>query len=243
MTKQEFLYRLAQQLMSLPPEERVCALKFYDEYFADAGEENWEAVMAELGSPEEVARTIKEDFAQRNPGYRPDAGPGSQYAYRPGPRYQPGQGRQTYTTYTTNPPGYGSPPPQGSRKGMSGGSIALIVVLLILGSPIWITLLVIVFALAVGLVGLAVGLAAAAVAVTFGLVVAGVACAWGSVTALALAPGMRLVGIGGGLVLTGVGLLAALLGLWLILRVVPGVFRGLVDLCRRPFHRKGGSEG
>ncbi len=63
MTKQEFMYRLAQQLISLPPEERVCALKFYDEYFADAGEENWEAVLRDLGSPEEVARTIKEDFA------------------------------------------------------------------------------------------------------------------------------------------------------------------------------------
>lgn len=240
MTKQEFIYRLAQQLVSLPPEERVCALKFYDEYFADAGEENWEAVMVELGSPEEVARTIKEDFYQRNPGYKPDAGVNAGYAYRPGPRYQPGQGRQTYTT---NPHDYGVPPAVSKQKGMSGGSIALIVALLILGSPIWITLLVVVFALAVGLVGLAVGLAAAAVAVTFGLVAAGVACAWGSVTALAMAPGMRLVGLGGGLIFTGIGLLICLAGIWLALRVVPGLFRWIVDLCRRPFRRKGGTEG
>lgn len=242
MTKQEFMYRLAQQLVSLPPEERVCALKFYDEYFADAGEENWEAVMAELGSPEEVARTIKEDFAQRNPGYRPDAGTGSQYAYRPGPRYQPGQGRQSYTTYTTNPHDYSGPPAVGKQKGMSGGSIALIAVLLILGSPIWITLLAVAFALAVGLIAVIVGLAAAAVAVTFALVIGGAACAWGSVTTLALAPGLRLLGIGGGLVFTGIGLLAALLGLWLVLRVVPGAFRWVVELFRKPFHRKGGAQ-
>lgn len=240
MTKQEFLYRLAQQLMSLPPEERLCALKFYDEYFADAGEENWEAVMTELGSPEEVARTIKEDFAQRNPGYRPNAESNSQYAYRPGPRYQPGQGRQTYTT---NPQDYGGPPAVGKQKGMSGGSVALIVTLLILGSPIWITLLAVAFALAIGLIAVIVGLAAAAVAVTLALVIGGVACAWGSITALALTPGPRLLGLGGGLVFTGIGLLAALLGLWLILQVVPGVFRWLVDLFRKPFHRKGGSEG
>ena len=55
MTKQEFMYRLAQQLVSLPPEERVCALKFYDEYFADAGEENADAVIRDLGSPEEAS--------------------------------------------------------------------------------------------------------------------------------------------------------------------------------------------
>ena len=49
MTKQEFMYRLAQQLVSLPPEERLCALKFYDEYFGDSGEENWEALLRDLG--------------------------------------------------------------------------------------------------------------------------------------------------------------------------------------------------
>lgn len=239
MTKQEFMYRLAQQLVSLPPEERVCALKFYDEYFADAGEENWEAVIRELGSPEEVARTIKEDFAQRNPGYKPDAGSNSQYAYRPGPRYQPGQGRQTYTT---NPTDYRSSPPQVYRKGMSGGSIALVVTLLILGSPIWITLLAVAFALVVALAAVVVSLVIAAVAVTFGLVVWGVGCAWVSVTTLALAPGLRLLGLGGGLIFAGIGLLVCLAGIWLVLRVVPGFFRGLVDLCRQPFHRKGGAE-
>lgn len=240
MTKQEFMYRLAQQLVSLPPEERLCALKFYDEYFADAGEENWEAVIRELGSPEEVARAIREDFAQRNPGYRPDAG--AEYAYRPGPRYQPGRGRQSYTTYTTNPPGYGGPPAGEKGKGMSGGSIALIVVLLILGSPIWITLLAVAFALAAALVAVVVALAAVAVVATFGLVIGGAACAWGSVTTLALPLGMRLVGLGGGLVFAGIGLLACLLGIWLVLRVVPDLFRWIVELFRKPFHRKGGAE-
>ena len=239
MTQKEFLYQLAQQLISLPPEERVCALKFYEEYFADAGEENWEAVLAQLGSPEEVARTIKEDFAQRNPGYRPDAQTG--YAYRPGPRYQPGQGRQTYTTYTTNPSNYYNPPAQEPQKGMSGGTIAVIVVLLILGSPIWLTLLIVGIARAAALVAVVVSLVGVAVAVTFGLVAAGVACAWASVTALAVTPGLRLLGIGGGLVFTGVGMLICLAGIWLALRVVPGVFRWLVDLFRKPFHKKGGA--
>lgn len=238
MTKQEFMYRLAQQLISLPPEERVCALKFYDEYFADAGEENWEAVLRDLGSPEEVARTIKEDFAQRNPGYHPDA----QYQYRPGPQYHPGQGRQTYTTNPSNyvQPGAGAGP-QVYRKGMSGGALALVVALLVLGSPIWLTLLVLALGLVVGAFALIAGLVIAAVAVTGALIVGGVGCVWAAVTTLALTPGLRLLGLGGGLVITGVGLLIALLGIWLALHIVPAVFRGLVELCRRPFHRKGGN--
>lgn len=238
MTKQEFMYRLAQQLISLPPEERVCALKFYDEYFADAGEENLEAVLRELGSPEEVARTIKEDFAQRNPGYDP----GGQYTYRPGPQYQPGQGRQTYTTNPADYPRQNTgAPPQVYRKGMSGGAVALVVVLLILGSPIWLTLLAVAFGLVLGAVGLVIGLAVAAVAVVAALLAGGVACAWAAVTALALTPGLRLLGLGVGLVITGVGLLATLLGIWLAVNILPWLFRGLVDLCRMPFHRKGGN--
>lgn len=237
MTKQEFMYRLAQQLISLPPEERVCALKFYDEYFADAGEENWEAVLRDLGSPEEVARTIKEDFAQRNPGYDP----GSQYTYRPGPQYQPGQGRQTYTTNPDTRVRQGSGQPQVYRRGMSGGAVALVVVLLVLGSPIWLTLLLVALGLIIGLVGLVIGLVVAAVTATGAMVLGGVACAWAAVTALALTPGLRLLGLGGGLIITGIGLLAALLGIWIAAHVLPALFRGLVDLCRRPFHRKGGN--
>lgn len=149
MTKQEFMYRLAQQLVSLPPEERLCALKFYDEYFADAGEENWEALLRDLGSPEEVARTIQEDFAQRNPGYNPSGS----YAYRPGPQYRPGQGPQTYTT---NPEtyvqrGYGPQPAVYQKR--SGCGTVLVVMLLILGSPLWLVLLIAALGVFIGLVG------------------------------------------------------------------------------------------
>ena len=157
MTKQEFMYRLAQQLVSLPPEERLCALKFYDEYFADAGEENWEALLRDLGSPEEVARAIQEDFAQRNPGYNPSGS----YAYRPGPQYRPGQGPQTYTT---NPEtyvqrGYGPQPAVYQKR--SGCGTVLVVMLLILGSPLWLVLLIAALGVFIGLVGAVIGVVAA----------------------------------------------------------------------------------
>ncbi len=58
MTRDEFLRRLSAALESLPDEEREAALEYYEEYFADAGPENEQDVLEELGSPEEAARQI-----------------------------------------------------------------------------------------------------------------------------------------------------------------------------------------
>lgn len=58
MTRDEFLQRLSAALGSLPEEEREAALEYYEEYFADAGPENEQDVLEELGSPEEAARQI-----------------------------------------------------------------------------------------------------------------------------------------------------------------------------------------
>ena len=236
MTKQEFMYRLAQQLLSLPPEERVCALKFYDEYFADAGEENADAVLRELGSPEEVARTIKEDFAQRNPGYQPD----SQYVYRPGPRYQPGQGPQTYTTnpssYYRPPAGPGGPPAAG---GGSGCGTALVVLLILLTSPLWIALLAALVGvfIAVGAVILGVVVAVvSAVGLALGI---GVFTAWGAFSTPLLTMGQRILAAGCGMLSLGAGLLALAALIWFTVHVVPPVFRRFVELCRKPFHKGG----
>ena len=55
MSKNEFIDRLAQLLADIPPEERDEALTYYREYIEDAGLENEEAIMQELGSPEEIA--------------------------------------------------------------------------------------------------------------------------------------------------------------------------------------------
>ena len=59
MTKQQFMAELKQLLGELPAEERDEALSYYEDYFADAGEGNEDRIIAELGSPEKVAYTIK----------------------------------------------------------------------------------------------------------------------------------------------------------------------------------------
>lgn len=60
MTREEFLQRLDKALLAqVTEEERTEAIQFYEEYFSEAGPEQEEAVLAELGSPEKVAAIIK----------------------------------------------------------------------------------------------------------------------------------------------------------------------------------------
>ena len=77
MNREEYLYALYQCLISLSAEERAAAMQYYTEYFEDAGPENERQVIEELGSPQEVAKQILEDFRDfptdryPAPGYRP----------------------------------------------------------------------------------------------------------------------------------------------------------------------------
>lgn len=64
MNKADYLAALAHELRGLPPEEQRNALQYYEDYFADAGEENEETVIRELGTPQEVAREILRDFRE-----------------------------------------------------------------------------------------------------------------------------------------------------------------------------------
>lgn len=68
MGKSEFIFRLQEELRMLPSEERENAIKYYREYFDDAGVENEQKVLDELEAPEVIAKGIKEDlgFASDN---------------------------------------------------------------------------------------------------------------------------------------------------------------------------------
>jgi len=66
MNKNEFLKRLKSDLSSLSEEERLNALKYYEEYFADAGEDMEEEIIMEFVSPENLAHKIQDDDAAKN---------------------------------------------------------------------------------------------------------------------------------------------------------------------------------
>lgn len=63
MNRSEFFKRLEQGLTKVSKEERDAALDYYNEYFDDAGVENEQKVIEELGSPVQIAARIKADAA------------------------------------------------------------------------------------------------------------------------------------------------------------------------------------
>ena len=63
MSRHEFIDELKRRLRKLPYDEIKEAVDYYEGYFDDAGEENEQAALAELGSPAAVASQIIANFA------------------------------------------------------------------------------------------------------------------------------------------------------------------------------------
>lgn len=61
MTKEEYLNQLKNNLLSLTTDEQQEALQYYSDYFEEAGDD--EKVINELGTPEELAKSIIEKCA------------------------------------------------------------------------------------------------------------------------------------------------------------------------------------
>ena len=63
MKRREFIEELEDRLRHLPYKDRKEAIKFYEEYFDEAGSENEQTVIDELRSPAHIASKILSDYA------------------------------------------------------------------------------------------------------------------------------------------------------------------------------------
>ena len=150
------------------------------------------------------------------------AGAGSAYGYQ----QQTGNGQRN---------GQGIP----QKKPMTGGQIALIIVLAVLLSPVWIGVLGGLFGGGVGILAGVFGIFLAFLVVGVVLTVVGVALALAGFVAMFGAPLGGLSMIGGGLVMVAVGLVFVWLMVLVVGTAIPALFRGCVNLCHRLFHRGG----
>ena len=64
MNKTEFLAGLRRELSFLPKDELDDAIRYYDEYINDAGDDE-EKVIAEMGTPHKVAEEFKNEYYDR----------------------------------------------------------------------------------------------------------------------------------------------------------------------------------
>ncbi len=66
MDRASYLKKLRGKLHRLPAQELDAALAYYEEYLDEAGEENEQQVIQQLGSPSKVASQIMADFALKD---------------------------------------------------------------------------------------------------------------------------------------------------------------------------------
>lgn len=133
MTKSEYLSALRGALVGMTSEERESAVKYYEEFFDEAGEENEQDVIADLGSPQKLAKSILNDqesfvYSERS-------------AENPPETIKPAQEKQAVAASNSNT----------TAK-------VIVVVALVVTSPLWFSALASILGVLIGLVAAVAGL-------------------------------------------------------------------------------------
>lgn len=240
MNKEEFLRELARLLQNIPESERREALQYYEDYFNDAGLENEQKVLEELGTPRKVADNIKdgllanmdcgentasssiggETIYQNTAGYRSTAGEQGTTAY------QSTAGGQNATVYQT--------PPVQEKEDMPAWAIVLIVIGSIFCFPIIIALAAVLFAVMSVMFALVIAFGASCVAT----LVAGFVVTIMGLVHIIVSPYSGMIVAGVGLICFAVGILFMMITVFLCGCAIPAMCRGIAWICRKIFKRK-----
>lgn len=81
MTREKFMEKLSAELNFLPSDEKENAIRFYEEYFDEAGAENEKEVISELGSPKSVAKKILKETKLQYDNFENDILKNNNYKY------------------------------------------------------------------------------------------------------------------------------------------------------------------
>lgn len=214
MNAYEYLQALRAALAVLPDDEINSAMRYYEDYFLDAGDENAAQVIEQLGPPEQVAEAILRDYtgvARRRPE-----------------RFE----EEKAQTVDGVPLGRDGKPLT-RKKGINPWVLACIVPLALIFGPIAVA---VIGAIILAAVGLIVGVAACVVAVPAATLIGGGALVLFSFLLWAT-PASALATLGAGLVVGAIGLLLVLLVIKLCILFVPPIIRGLVALIRWPIEK------
>lgn len=276
MSRTEYMRELDALLQGISKEEREEAMQYYNDYFDDAGSENEEKVIEELGSPAKLADTIRAGV-NGNTGEAESYGEYGERGYRDcrfdtseSPARREGYYEDSYSetygesqsqndrnpfserqySYTANSnQGYtyagnqrygAGQTTEMPRKKSSAGKIILIICILVIGLPI-------VVPTALGLLlaafGVLVALAISAIAIWMAAVataVVGILLGIHGFGQLFYSPVLGIGMLGVGCLLLALGAVFTVLIGWGCIKLIPMMFRGFVNLCRRPFQKKRG---
>lgn len=230
MNRVEFMQQLECLLMDIPENDRLDAIAYYNDYFDEAGAESEAQVIRELGSPEKVAATIKEDL---------NSAGNVKVEYT---EHGCEDGRDSININTPIRQETVSQEPKKKRD----FPLALIIILVIFASPILVGIGGGALGIILGVLGAVFGIIVAVIVTVFSLAIAMLACGIACVVAGAVlivvglmravisgVEGLVLVGVGG--ITFALGVLFTILFVWCAFKWLPALFRWTIDLIQRLF--------
>jgi uncharacterized membrane protein len=222
MNRLEFMQKLESLLSDISDGEREEALQYYNDYLNDAGVENEQEVLESLGTPEKIAKTIKEGLG--------DNGTTGEFT------------ETGYKDYTAQHEEKNEVIKKKEKSSLSGGMIALIAILCILASPLLVSI-------AGGLLSAGVGIFVGVLGFFFGIALAGILLFVTAIVLLVIgigclfyAPLAGVCLIGASLFVGGLSLFFIWLSVWICLRAIPWLMRVVSDLFSKLFRKKGGEK-
>ena len=254
MSRWEFMRRLEELLSDISPSEREEALQYYNDYFNDAGRENEQEVIKALGSPEQVAKIVKEGIGGSSTGSFTEYGftsrdtevehpVANRTGRRSGEEYKKADNHKAedkktadaeYTeTYTADSTG---------KEPIPTWAIVLIVIGAIILSPAILgavfTVIGTLLSILLTIFGIIFGFGVAAIVlmvVAVGLIVAGIG-------SLFVEPIVSIGLVGAACICGALGILFLLITVLIAGKGVPAVYKGILYLWNKIFPKKGGSK-
>lgn len=227
MTRNEFMDRLKSLLADMPEGEREEALQYYNDYFDDAGINNEQEVLDSLGSPENVAASIKADI-------NGTAGAFTEQGYEDGAKEKNAMSvvnlsKQEESNNQNNGANFSNADftkqndAGNNAKQNDNTNTIIIIIVCILASPLIVSLLGTLMGCVCGILGAAVGIVCALMACGVGFIAAAVTCVVIGIMTMgeSVFAGLLLIGI------AFIFLALGLLGIWLMV--------GAIYLCKLGF--------
>ena len=251
MSRFDFMKTLESLLSDIPVEERNEALKYYNDYFDDAGVNNEDSILNELGSPDRIAAIIKADLHEEG-GSNNDRGYFTEKGYKdtvfeeqkfevikPNEVIIPEDNSEQSRTNTEH--NYNKAPRDSgnSSRGTTSNNnrLALIILLCIFAIPVGIPLvfsfLGIFFSIIVGVFALLFAFGIAGIV----MVPVGIALIFIGLVNICV-PFIGIAHCGVGLIVVGLGILFVMLSVWLSKTIFPAIIKGIVSICRIPFKNR-----
>lgn len=229
MNRIEFMKELEKLLGDIPPEEKDEALQYYRDYFDDAGAENEQRVIAEFGSPQKVAHTVKAGLRGKN-----DESSEYRETGYTDTRFEEKAPLAESTEYT-----YDQTACADQKHGMpSWVRVLLIIAAALIGIPIVIPIVLAVIAVILSLVCAGAALLGSLVITAAAVALSGLLMAAAGIAGMFAAPAVGLIICGAGLLLLVIGAIATVGMVKLCMIVCPPLFRWLAGCFRKLFRRK-----